>query len=269
MARYGMAIDLNKCLGCGACALACKTENNTELEQSDGDVSNKYNWADFLTSDEGTFAEGNVKYKVTPVLCNHCTDAPCVQWCPASPKAMYKTDDGITMHNNERCIGCQFCQVRCPYSYRDIKPEGIQYSVISFNPEDKDTQGFYKDDTPIIPDCTSSPAETVALAGTTPPDKNEYTHPDYQAVRRPGIVEKCNFCHHRLVDGDGPYCVASCPSGARVFGDLEDPESDISKLLAANAYDRLADNSGQMLGTDAGTDPHVFYVGRFDADDGQ
>ncbi len=269
MARYGMAIDLNKCLGCGACALACKTENNTQLEQTDGDVSNKYNWADFLTSTEGTFAEQNLKYKVMPVLCNHCADAPCVQWCPANPKAMYKTDDGITMHNSERCIGCQFCQVRCPYSYRDIKPEGIQYSVISFNPEGQDTQGFYKDDTPIIPGCTSSPAETAELAGTTPPDKNEYTHPDYEAVRRPGIVEKCNFCHHRLVNGDDPYCVVSCPSGARVFGDLEDAESDISKLLAAEGYDRLADNSGQMLGTEAGTDPHVFYVGRFDAGDGQ
>ncbi|MHC4581823.1 MAG: 4Fe-4S dicluster domain-containing protein, partial [Planctomycetota bacterium] len=140
MARYGMAIDLSKCVGCGACALACKTENNTQPEQDDGNVSNKYNWADFVTTDEGTFAEGNVKYKVMPVLCNHCTDAPCIEWCPARPTALYKTEDGITVHNSERCIGCQFCQVRCPYSYRDVKPKGVQYSVISFNDFDKDTQ---------------------------------------------------------------------------------------------------------------------------------
>lgn len=263
MARYAMAIDLNKCVGCGACALACKTENNTEFERTDGTVTRKYNWADFLTSTEGTFTDGNVRYKVMPVLCNHCTDAPCVQWCPVRPRAMFKTEDGITMHNDERCIGCQFCQVKCPYSYRDVKPEDIQYSVISFNEHGKDTHGFYKDDTPIIPDCTSTPAETAALAGTTPPDKNEYTDPDCEAVRRSGIVEKCTFCRHRVVNGDDPYCVVSCPSGARVFGDLEDPESEISKLLAANGHDRLADNSGKMLGADKGTDPHVFYIGSF------
>ncbi len=90
MAKYGMAIDLQKCLGCGACALACKTENNTEFEQ-DG---RKYNWADFLASTEGTFAAGDVKHTVRPVLCNHCTDAPCVRACPVSPKAMFKTEDG-------------------------------------------------------------------------------------------------------------------------------------------------------------------------------
>ncbi|UCC45088.1 MAG: 4Fe-4S dicluster domain-containing protein [Candidatus Zixiibacteriota bacterium] len=270
MARYAMAIDLNKCVGCGACALACKTENNTQPEQDDGNVSNKYNWADFVTTDEGTFAEGNVKYKVMPVLCNHCTDAPCIQWCPARPTALYKTEDGITVHNSERCIGCQFCQVRCPYSYRDVKPEGVQYSVISFNDFDKDTQSFYQDDTPIIPGCTSTPAETAALAGTTPPDKNEYTDPDYEAVRRPGIVEKCSFCRHRVVNGDDPYCVVSCPTGARVFGDIEDPDSDISKVLAANGYERLADNSGKMLAAgEKGTDPHVFYIGRFEGGDGQ
>jgi Fe-S-cluster-containing dehydrogenase component len=265
MARYGMAIDLNKCLGCGACALACKTENNTEFEQ-DGE---KYNWADFLTFTEGKFAEGNVKYKVFPVLCNHCTNALCVQACPVNPKAMYKNADGITLHNDDRCIGCQFCQAACPYSSRDLKADGFQYSVISYNPQTPDTQSFYDDATAVIPDCTSTPAETAALAGTKPPDKNEYTHPDYNAVRPSNVTEKCIFCHHRLQNGEDPYCVVSCPSVARVFGDLDDPQSEISLLLAANGYDRLANNSGEMLGAAPGTDPHVFYIGRFDAGDGQ
>jgi Fe-S-cluster-containing dehydrogenase component len=256
-----MAIDLTKCVGCGACALACKTENNTEFEQ-DG---RKYNWADFLTFTEGTFAEGNLKYKVMPVLCNHCTNARCVEACPVTPKAMHKNANGITLHNVDRCIGCQFCQSACPYSSKDVNADGVQYSVISFNPHGEDTQGFYKDDTPIIPDCTSSPAETAALAGTTPPDKNEYTHTDYEAVRRSGVVEKCVFCHHRLQNGESPYCVVSCPSGARVFGDLNDPQSQISQLLAANGYDRLADNSGAVLGSEPGTDPRVFYIGDFGA----
>jgi molybdopterin-containing oxidoreductase family iron-sulfur binding subunit len=66
-------------------------------------------------------------------------------------------------------------------------------------------------------------------------------------------------------NGENPYCVDSCPSGARVFGDLEDPQSEISQLLAAQDYDRLANNSGEMLGGEAGTDPHVFYIGGFGA----
>ncbi|MHC4539279.1 MAG: 4Fe-4S dicluster domain-containing protein [Planctomycetota bacterium] len=259
MARYGMAIDLSKCLGCGACALACKTENNTEFEQ-DG---RKYNWADFLTFTEGTFAEGNLKSKVMPVLCNHCTNAPCVTACPVNPKAMYKNADGITLHNDERCIGCQFCQSACPYSSKDVNADGVQYSVITYNPKTPDTQSFYDDATAVVPDCTSTPAETAGLAGTRPPDKNEYTHPDYNAVRPSNVTEKCIFCHHRLQNGESPYCVVSCPSGARVFGDLDDPQSEINQLLIAHGYDRLANNSGDMLGGKPGTDPNVFYVGDF------
>jgi len=257
--RYGMAIDLRKCVGCGACALACKTENNTEFEQN----GEKYNWADFLTFTEGTFAEGNLKYKVFPVQCNHCTNAPCVDVCPARPKAMHKTADGIVLQNDERCIGCQFCQAACPYSSRDVNTDGVQYSVISYN--SADTQSFYDDTHAVVPNCTSTPAETAALAGTKPPDKNEYTHPDYNAVRPPNVIEKCTFCHHRVQNGENPYCVDSCPSGARIFGDLDDSQSEISQLLAAQGYDRLANNSGEMLGGEAGTDPNVFYIGGFGA----
>ncbi len=265
MARYGMVIDLDKCLGCGACALACKTENNTEVEQ-DG---RKYNWADFLASTEGTFAEGNLKHNVMPVLCNHCTDAPCVTVCPVLPKAMFKNADGITLHNDDRCIGCQRCQSACPYSSKDVDADGVQYSVITYNPHIPDhTHAFYSDISAVIPECTSTPAETAALAGATPPDKNEYTHSDYNAVRPSHVTEKCIFCHHRLLNGENPYCVVSCPSGARVFGDLDDPQSEISQLLAARGYDRLANNSGEMLGDATGTDPNVFYVGEFGAGHG-
>jgi Fe-S-cluster-containing dehydrogenase component len=260
MAKYGMAIDLGKCLGCGACAMACKTENNTEFEQ-DG---RKYNWADFLVSSEGKFADGNLKKTVIPVLCNHCSNPFCIRVCPVEPKALYKTEDGIIMHKEDLCIGCQKCQNACPYSTKDVKGDGVQYSVLTYNPKAFNTQAFYDDDSAIIPGCSSTPAETAAAAGITPPDKNDYPHPEYSAVRLADVVEKCTFCHHRLVNGDDPYCVVSCPSGARVFGDLDDPESEISKLLAAQAYTRLADNAGNMLGAnEAGTEPNVYYVGSF------
>ena len=259
MAKYGMAIDLHKCVGCGACGLACKTENNTEFEQ-DG---RKYNWADFLTFTQGTFAQGDLKYKVFPVLCNHCADAPCVEVCPVTPKAMYKTDNGITMHNDELCIGCQLCQDNCPYSTKDVLGDNVQYSVISYNPSDQNTHSFWENDSAVISGGTSTPAETADLAGIVPPYKNDYTNPDYTAVRPPDVTEKCIFCDHRVQNGEEPYCVVSCPTGARIFGDLDDSGSEINEVIA-NGYARLKDNSGAMLEPgEPGTDPNVFYVGDF------
>ena len=101
MARLGMVIDLQRCVSCGACALACKAENNTR-NRAEGQ---SFNWADFLMKTGGTFPDA--VHVVMPVLCNHCTDAPCVAVCPVSPKAIFKTPDGITMYDNERCIGCR------------------------------------------------------------------------------------------------------------------------------------------------------------------
>jgi Fe-S-cluster-containing dehydrogenase component len=126
MPKYGMVIDLQKCVGCGACAIACKTENNTQ-DRADGQT---FNWADFIMKEEGKFP--NLKYTPMPVLCNHCTDAPCVKACPVTPKAMFKTADGITMHSDERCIGCQRCQKACPYSTTTTVKDKAAYSVLSF-----------------------------------------------------------------------------------------------------------------------------------------
>jgi Fe-S-cluster-containing dehydrogenase component len=99
-----MVIDLQRCVGCGACAFACKSENNTRT-RGDGQ---SFNWADFVMKTEGTFP--NVTHWVMPVLCNHCSDAPCVKICPTEPKAMFKTPEGVTMHDTTLCIGCRRCQ---------------------------------------------------------------------------------------------------------------------------------------------------------------
>ncbi|WP_198134510.1 4Fe-4S binding protein [Geotalea uraniireducens] len=79
--QYGMVIDLQKCVGCGACALACKTENNTQARAN----GQTYNWADFIYKEEGKFPK--VSFTAIPVLCNHCSDAPCVKACPVQPKS--------------------------------------------------------------------------------------------------------------------------------------------------------------------------------------
>lgn len=249
MTRYGMVIDLRKCVGCGACAIACKSENNTS-DRSNGQT---HNWADFLIETEGEFPE--VRHTVIPVLCNHCSKAACVEVCPTEPKAMYKSEDGITMHNEDRCIGCQRCQYACPYSVLDVDDEEegeVQYSVISFNDEDEEIQAAYKSRRTYISECTATGAAISAAAGALPPYQNDYEHPDYGSVRRAQVTEKCTFCAHRVPRGDDPWCVVCCPAEARLFGDLEDPESAPSRALREHESLRLKE--------EAGTQPAVYYI---------
>jgi Fe-S-cluster-containing dehydrogenase component len=249
MPKYGMVIDLQKCVGCGACALACKTENNTR-NRADGQT---YNWADHVIEVGGKFP--NISYTNRPVLCNHCSNPACVEVCPVTPKAMYKHENNITMHNNERCIGCRLCQQACPYSEYEVDESHAAYSVISFNDFNEDTQPFYSDTAEIIAGATASGAEIAERTGANPPHRTKYLHADYKDVRRDGIVEKCIFCEHRVNAGELPYCVAACPSGARTFGDLDDPNSEIRKLL--NKY------KSTVLKPEAGTKPNVYYIRSF------
>ena len=243
-----MVIDLQKCVGCGACGLACKTENNTALRKN----GQTHNWADFIHETTGTFPD--TKYRTLPVLCNHCSNAPCVEACPVEPKAMFKTAEGITMHNDKRCIGCRACQDACPYSMEEVARDGSagEYSVISYNEEGKPPQLFYTETSELIQGCSTSGAEQAKLAGTNPPHETVYFHPDYESVRRDNIVEKCILCDHRLKVGKEPYCVVSCPSGARVVGDIQNPESDVYKLLRKH--------KAFVLKEEEGTSPNVYYI---------
>ncbi len=257
MAKLGMVIDLARCVGCGACAFACKAENNTRNRNFDKQQS--HNWADFLMRTEGTFPE--TRHYVMPVLCNHCTNAPCVEKCPVKPnphKAMYKTPEGITMHDPALCIGCGDCMKACPYSHEKLGPSslaGEAYSVIHHNAEDEETQPFWADKVAMIPGCTASGAETAAKAGARLPAMNEWQGGDLQPVRKDDIVEKCTFCYHRVLNGLQPACVEVCPSKARIFGDKEDPASEISKILDKERSFRLQE--------DKGTEPNVHYVGKY------
>jgi Fe-S-cluster-containing dehydrogenase component len=260
MPKFGMVIDLQKCVGCGSCAIACKTENNTQ-DRTNGQT---FNWADFIYKTEGEFP--GVQFAALPVLCNHCTDAACVEACPVTPKAMHKTKNGITMHNEERCIGCRLCQEACPYSAKDVNKEKAAYSVISFNDPDLPTHPFYRDSREGIKGGTASGVQVAQKAGDMPPYHNRFQSSECADVRRKGITEKCLFCEHRVMKREMPYCVVSCPSQARVFGDLEDKNSEISKLLKKYKASRLGNNKGELLKAgEAGTKPNVYYIRNFKA----
>jgi Fe-S-cluster-containing dehydrogenase component len=255
MPKFGMVIDLQRCVGCGACAFACKAENNTR-NRADGQ---SYNWADFVMKTEGTFP--NVVHAVMPVLCNHCSDAACVKACPVTPqKAMFKTPEWITMHDASLCIGCQACQNACPYSNLELDAKSLNgetYSVISFNGQGGDTQPYWSDKTEMIPGCTASGAETAKRAGAAVPAMNEFAAGDVQLMRKAGVVEKCTFCYHRTSNGMQPACVDACPAKARIFGDQDDANSAIAKALKAEKSFRLQE--------DKGTRPNVHYIGKYSA----
>ncbi|MBF0383549.1 MAG: 4Fe-4S dicluster domain-containing protein [Magnetococcales bacterium] len=247
--KYGMVIDLHQCVGCGSCALACKMENNTQARAH----GQSFNWADFIMWTEGKFP--NTTYVQMPVLCNHCSKPRCVDECPVTPKAIYKTPEGITIFNEERCIGCGACLDGCPYSSQKLDAssnEGSSYSVISFNPFKKSVHPEWLDSESAIPGCTSSGKEVVAAVGSIPPTVNKFYSGDYPPVRNKGIIEKCTFCYHRTVVGEIPACVEACPANARIFGDLNNPDSPVAQALESHKFTRLKEEKK--------TEPNVYYI---------
>jgi len=227
MAKYGMVIDLHSCVGCGGCDLACKSENNTPDD---------INWASHTVETSGKWP--NVKYTHRPTLCNHCEDAPCVKVCPT--QAMHKDENGMTVHDPSKCIGCKSCMLADPYG------------VIHFNKK----TGFIEwgsDDSTIVKGGTTSKKELAQMSNAPFPYFNVERGADgYEAIRGQGAVEKCTFCNHRVKKGMMPHCVESCPSEARIFGDLDDANSNINQLLNAH--------KAEVLMPEKGTKPKVFYI---------
>jgi len=205
---WAMTIDLEACIGCKRCVFACQATNDT----ASGHLWN------ILTEDNDTF--GKHVFLTRP--CMHCEHAPCVEVCPV--KATYHRPDGLVAMNYDRCIGCRYCMVACPYGVR------------VFNWQEN-----------------TAPNPQPAMWGTP------------EVKRRPrGVVEKCTFCAHRLDAAAErglrpgydrsvtPACCVVCPTEARRFGDLRDPNSPASQALKGR--------QSVVLRANLGTKPRVFYL---------
>jgi molybdopterin-containing oxidoreductase family iron-sulfur binding subunit len=199
--RFGMVIDLRKCVGCNACTAACKQTNATPPGVF---------WSRVLNYETGEYPGARLQY--LHMMCMHCQDAPCLEVCPTG--ATYRGEGGQVLVDDDICVGCRYCMMACPYEAR------------SFN--------------------STEPRPYFQEKGLT-----EFEQVGYRSHPR-SAIEKCTFCTPRLRQGKLPACVVTCPSEARIFGDLDDPASQVARLVASGkARPRLEDQK---------TRPSVFFV---------
>ncbi|MCP4540186.1 MAG: 4Fe-4S dicluster domain-containing protein [Chloroflexi bacterium] len=226
MPHWGMVIDLDKCTGCQSCTAACRAENNVPCagpEQAEMGRPIFYN--EVLERE----VHGHYPFLTTqfvPRPCMHCENPPCVKVCPVA--ATYQAEDGLVLMNHDRCIGCRLCTTACPYAVRYFNWSPPQF----------------------------------------PPPLDQALNPDVR-VRSKGVVEKCTFCVHRLRAAQAhaeekgrelsdaetvllTACNQACPASARYFGNLEEPESNVSRLSRSKRAFQLFE--------ELGTEPSVYYL---------
>jgi molybdopterin-containing oxidoreductase family iron-sulfur binding subunit len=217
--RYGMVIDTRRCVGCKACMVACKAENKTPPGVS------------YTVVVENGFGErpGDRPLFLTKP-CFHCDEPPCVPVCPVGATFKRK-QDGIVVVDYDRCIGCRYCIVACPYQSRYFD-FGENYPAVE---------------------------EKTAYAEVPSPEYRQFRK--READKSPiGNVRKCTFCLH-LQDENGEYdkaagrwpaCAKTCTGKAIHFGDFSDPDSEVSRLLTQRQPVRLKE--------ELGTEPNVYYL---------
>jgi molybdopterin-containing oxidoreductase family iron-sulfur binding subunit len=225
--QWAMVIDLDRCTGCEACVVACRVENNIPtVGPEEAAKGRSINWIRIERYFEGEYPD--IKVKFMPVLCQHCEEAPCEPVCPVY--ATYRTDEGLNAQVYNRCVGTRYCANNCPYTVR------------FFN--------FF------------DPVWDAPLEKALNPEVS---------VRTRGVMEKCTFCIQRIHKGedkakdegrevrDGdvtPACVQTCETKAMYFGNIADPESEVSRLSKSNRAMRLLE--------DLGTKPRVIYLNKGD-----
>ncbi|BES80671.1 hypothetical protein PABY_02380 [Pyrodictium abyssi] len=211
--RFAMALDVNKCIGCRRCAYACVMENNQGRNLG-------IEWIKVLEMprEEMEVIYANMDYTEAPKPNMVYVPVACMH-CEDPPctmvcpvRATWKEPDGIVVVDYDRCIGCRYCMTACPYGARRFNWAKPYVPVTELNPN-------------------------MHILGNVP--------------RQVHVVEKCTWCIQRTRDGGVPACVEVCPVGARVFGDLNDPDSPIRRVIE--------EYGAFVLKPEAGTRPRFFY----------
>lgn len=215
MARWGMVVDLRKCVGCATCKEVCALIR---------EMPAAVNWRKIVQiKGKPLDSVPGLKEGYLSMSCMHCAKAPCLDICPT--QATFRRADGIIDIQKTLCIGCGACMVACPYHARAICSE-----------------------------------DSVLVDHADLPDKVE-KEPDQKLI---GICTKCNFCCGLIdegltkglrpgVDAEAtPLCVRFCIGEALYFGDLDNEESCVSKLIR--------DNQTTRLSAELGTEPNVYFI---------
>jgi MoCo/4Fe-4S cofactor protein with predicted Tat translocation signal len=224
--HWGMSIDLNSCTGCGACTIACMAENNVPVVGKH-EVMNVHEMT-WLRIDR--YYYGNEESPNTvfmPFLCQHCDNAPCENVCPVA--ATNHSSEGVNQMTYNRCIGTRYCANNCPFKVRRFN--WLDYTSADLFPQNEVDMNRGKEGAESYNYINDNLTRMVLNPDVT--------------VRSRGVIEKCSFCTQRiqegklaakmegrkLVDSDvTPACVQSCTTGAILFGDDNNPNSEVSKL---------------------------------------
>ena len=256
--HWGLAIDMNSCIGCGACTIACQVENNVAVVGKQ-EVLNRREMAwiridRYYSSDAPAddlsgmeIAAENPEVTFQPMMCQQCNNAPCETVCPVA--ATTHSSEGLNQMTYNRCIGTRYCANNCPYKVR-------RFNWFKYH-DNKDFAG-------------------VNIAQNDDLGKM-VLNPDV-TVRVRGVMEKCSMCVQRIqagkltakrekrtvVDGEiNVACAVACPTDALQFGDMNDPSSKISKLLKIEESDAASKEVGEERAyhvlEEINVSPNVWY----------
>jgi len=255
--HWGLMIDMNSCTGCSACTISCQVENNVPVVGKEEVLNrrdmhwiriDRYYSSDAPVNDLVGLEEAAENPEIThqPMMCQHCNNAPCETVCPVA--ATTHSTEGLNQMTYNRCVGTRYCANNCPYKVR-------RFNWFKYHDNDQFSMNtsMYNDLGKMV------------------------LNPDV-VVRSRGVMEKCSFCIQRIQYGkleaklegrrplDGEInvaCAESCPSEALVFGDLNDPNSRINKMMKVKEQDGnkvIQEDRIYTVLEEIGVRPNVFYT---------